>query len=48
MITFEETVDYLGEDNTLEDTIGLLVDIANGVYSPEQLKQDIKDHKEHQ
>lgn len=47
VIEYEDVIDWLGEDTTVEDTVGILTDIANGVYSWEQLAEDIKQYKEH-
>lgn len=48
IIKYEDVVEWLGEDNTLEDTIGMIADIANGAYEVETLKDDILSYKEHQ
>ena len=39
-----EMVEYwLGSDDTLEESIGVLTDVANGKYPREHLKEDILD-----
>ena len=32
---------WLGSDNTLEESISTLTDVANGIYPREHLKEDI-------
>ena len=41
MITEEDVRDWLGSDNTLEEALKCLVEIANGEYRAEQLESDI-------
>ena len=40
-ITQEGVRDWLGSDNTLEEALNCLVEIANGKYKAEQLESDI-------
>ena len=47
MIEFKDTENWLGSGIRTEDLIGMITDIANGLYSWEQLAEDIKDYKEH-
>lgn len=47
MITFEDTKNWLGSDADLTEVIGLLTDVANGLYEPKQLLKDITEYKEH-
>jgi hypothetical protein len=46
MITGKDVVFWVGSDATLDDYIEIVSQIANGDYSANQLRQDIKDHKE--
>ena len=41
MITEEDVREWLGSDNTLEEALKCLVEIANGEYRAEQLEIDI-------
>ena len=43
-ITFQNVEEWAGSDAKKEDLIDILCDIANGTYSPEQLRQDINDY----
>ena len=53
MIEFKDTLEWLaynaGGEELIElaDVIGILTDVANGIYSWEQVAEDIKDYKEH-
>ena len=53
MIEFNDTLEWLaynaGGEELIElaDVIGILTDVANGIYSWEQVAEDIKDYKEH-
>ncbi len=44
--TLENVTAWLGSDITKAEIIDILKDVANGVYRPEQLKQDIQDYIE--
>tara|TARA_R110000824_G_scaffold395966_2_gene597112 strand:- start:1227 stop:1424 length:198 start_codon:yes stop_codon:yes gene_type:complete len=43
-ITFQQAEYWVGSDTTKACLISWLVEIANGVYTPDQLKKDIVDH----
>jgi hypothetical protein len=40
-ITYDDTEHWLGTDNTLDEAIGVITDVANGEYTPETLRGDI-------
>ena len=40
-LTEEDVRNWLGSDNTLEEALNCLVEIANGKYKAEQLESDI-------
>lgn len=48
MIDYKDVEAWLGSDH-IETTelLGLIADIANGLYEPKQLLQEIKEYKEH-
>ena len=48
MITHEDVAAWLGDDH-IETTelLGLVADIANGLYEPKQLAKEINEYKEH-
>ena len=50
MVTFNEVKMWLGGDGNLstDEMIGLILDVANGDYSPEILHQNILEFKEMQ
>lgn len=41
VITYEDTENWLGSDNTLDEAIEIITDVANGEYTPENLRKDI-------
>tara|TARA_B100000902_G_scaffold179959_1_gene172990 strand:- start:2563 stop:3516 length:954 start_codon:yes stop_codon:yes gene_type:complete len=45
-ITYDDTEFWLGSDNTLDEAIEIITDVANGRYTPENLKKDILSTKE--
>lgn len=47
LIEYKEITEWLGSDATFEDVVGMLLDVANGMYSWEELSADIKDYSEH-
>ena len=40
-ITYDDTENWLGTDNTLDEAIEVITDVANGKYTPETLRGDI-------
>lgn len=44
LITTDDVEAWLGSDNTTEQAIEIIADIANGVYKPKDLKQEISDY----
>lgn len=42
----QDIINWLGSDCTRAELIDILRDIANGIYRPEQLRQDITDYME--
>ena len=48
MVTFKDVKNWLGGDGNLstDEMIGLILDVANGDYSPEILHRNIKEFKE--
>ena len=44
-LTEEDVRNWLGSDNTLEEALNCLVEIANGKYKAEQLESDIDCNK---
>jgi hypothetical protein len=40
--TFEQVREWLGSDTDKSDLIDMIQDIANGIYRPEQLHEDIR------
>lgn len=47
MIEYKDTENWLGSDVDMTELIGMITDIANGLYTPENLLLDIKEYKEH-
>lgn len=48
MITYNDVAAWLGDDHLdVNELLGLVADIANGLYAPEQLLKEIKEYKEH-
>lgn len=48
MIDYKDVEAWLGSDHLeIDELLGLVADIANGLYSPEQLLKEIKEYKEH-
>ena len=45
-ISYDDTEFWLGSDNTLDEAIETLTEIANGEYTPESLRKDILSIKE--
>ena len=43
--TFDEVKSWVGSDTTRDELIDMVMEIANGIYRVEQLKQDINDYK---
>ena len=37
---------WLGSDNTLEESLIVILEVANGIYTPEELREDIISHSE--
>jgi hypothetical protein len=46
-VTDEDTEYWLGSDNTLSEAIDVITTVANGIYTPEKLRQDILGMKEY-
>lgn len=42
----EQVLAWLGDDDTLEQAIEIIADIANGDYKPNLLRQEITDHNQ--
>jgi len=38
-------IDWLGSDNTFDEALSILVEVAQGTYSPELLNKDIYQYK---
>jgi len=48
MIEYKDVEAWLGSDHVeTTELLGLIADIANGLYTPEQLAKEIKEYKEH-
>lgn len=43
-ITPEDVLAWLGSDNTLEQAVEIITDVANGEYKPAQLRCEISDY----
>ena len=43
-ITPEDVLAWLGSDNTLDQAIEIIADIANGDYKPSLLRREISDY----
>jgi hypothetical protein len=46
LISTDDVEAWLGSDNTLEQAIEIIADIANGVYKPKDLKQEVSDYSD--
>jgi hypothetical protein len=42
----EQVLAWLGDDDTLEQAIEIIADIANGDYKPNLLRQEITDYNQ--
>jgi hypothetical protein len=45
-ITADEVLEWLGSDDTLEQAVEIIADIANGDYKPKDLRQEVSDYSE--
>jgi hypothetical protein len=43
-ITADDVLNWLGSDNTLEQAIEIIADVANGDYKPKLLKEEIAEY----
>ena len=43
-VTKEMLEFWLGSDNTLEESLIVILEVANGIYTPEELRGDIISH----
>jgi hypothetical protein len=43
-ITSDEVLAWLGSDNTLEQALEIIADVANGDYKPKDLHQEVSDY----
>lgn len=46
LISTDDVEAWLGSDNTLEQAIEIITDIANGVYKPKDLKREVSDYSD--
>jgi hypothetical protein len=42
--TLQDVKNWIGSDATRDDLIDIIKDLANGIYRPAQLRQDIADY----
>ena len=48
MIEYKDVAEWLGDDHLdVNELLGLIADIANGLYDPKDLAREIKEYKEH-
>jgi len=42
--TKEMLLHWLGSDNSLEASLSVILEVVNGIYTPEELREDIVSH----